>query len=437
MVLLALSMLATAMLSACGSEETPTTAPAGETTTTAPAPETTAPAPETTAPASTETTAPSGGFEGEVVIGALNSMTGVNAMGGAEQKWAQEQAVADINAKGGINVGGKQMELKIKFMDDRSESAQAVAGMEKLIKVEGVNLIVSSNNSAYSTAAAPVAEKYGAYFSVTNCWVDWIADGNYQWVGVVSTTPEQVAALPFAGLDLQPEGERPTRIGILTQDNADGQALGQSAVDAGKAAGYDVVEYQAIVPGTKDFSSVILKFKASEADVVFGLCAPVDAITFMKQVKEQNFSPKFIGGWMGFWPAEFWEALGPDAQYVIHDGFWSESGPNPGSAELGQKFRAAHDGRDSVSIGYPYANVQLLAMAIERAGSTDPAAVRDVIWGGTFEGTTMGDITVDERGVGLVNYIILQWIDGDRIPIYPPSDNPELRLQWFVPWGER
>lgn len=419
LTLFALILAVALLAAACGGDDETTTS-AGASTTVAPG---------------TETTSATGGFDGEVVIGVLNSMTGANAMGGAEQKWAQEQAAADINAKGGLDVGGQKMELKLKFMDDKSDSAESAAAMEKLIKVEGVKLAVSSNNSAYSLAAAAIAEKYGAYFSCTNMWVDWIDQEDYEWVGVVSTTPDQVAELPFSALDLQPEAERPQKFGILTQDNADGQALGQSAVKIGEQHGYEMVEYQANVPGAKDFSSIILKFKDSETEALFGLCAPADAITFMKQVKEQNFSPKFIGGWMGFWPAEFYQALGADANNVMHDGFWSEKGPNPGSAELGQKFRDAHNGDDSVSIGYPYANVQIMAMAIERAGSTDPAAVRDAIWGHTFEGTTMGDVTFNDEGIGLVNYIVLQWQDGERVPIYPPGEGAELR--WFVPWDER
>ena len=71
----------------------------------------------------------------------------------------------------------------------------------------------------------------------------------------------------------------------------------------------------------------------------------------------------------------------------------------PGCKELGEAYSASHDGDTSVSIGLPYAQVQILAQAIERAGSTDPGAVRDQIWNGTFEGTTMGDITYDEKGV--------------------------------------
>ena len=41
----------------------------------------------------------------------------------------------------------------------------------------------------------------------------------------------------------------------------------------------------------------------------------------------------------------------------------------PGAKELGETYKAEHDGLDSVSIGLFYANVQILKEAIERAGS--------------------------------------------------------------------
>ena len=40
----------------------------------------------------------------EIRVGAINSITGMNAMTGAECKWAYEQAVADVNKKGGVFV---------------------------------------------------------------------------------------------------------------------------------------------------------------------------------------------------------------------------------------------------------------------------------------------------------------------------------------------
>ncbi len=68
-------------------------------------------------------------------------------------------------------------------------------------------------------------------------------------------------------------------------------------------------------------------------------------------MKEQNWAPKYLFGYKGFWPVEFMKALGPDSDYICHDGFWSESFPYPGAKELGAAFTAAHDGATSVSIG--------------------------------------------------------------------------------------
>ena len=58
----------------------------------------------------------------EIRIGAHVSMTGMNAMTGAEQKWTYEQAVADINANGGVFVKdlNKKLPIKLILADDKS-----------------------------------------------------------------------------------------------------------------------------------------------------------------------------------------------------------------------------------------------------------------------------------------------------------------------------
>ena len=58
--------------------------------------------------------------ENAIRVGAIVSMTGMNAMTGAEQKWAYEQAVADINRNGGVYVKelDKKMPMNLIFADD-------------------------------------------------------------------------------------------------------------------------------------------------------------------------------------------------------------------------------------------------------------------------------------------------------------------------------
>jgi branched-chain amino acid transport system substrate-binding protein len=129
--------------------------------------------------------------------------------------------------------------------------------------------------------------------------------------------------------------------------------------------------------------------------------------------------------------------LGADANYIIHDGFWSEDLPYPGSKELGQAYRDSHDGLDSVSIGLPYAAVQVLAEAISNAGSVEPTAVRDAVWNNEFKGTTMGDAVYNEKGTAYKPFLALQWMDGKRIVLYPPEAAGTNQFQPMPAWDAR
>ena len=361
-------------------------------------------------------------------------MTGGNAMNGAETIWAQEKAVEDINAAGGIVLDGKHMEIELVFVDDKSDPNEGAAAVEKLIKVENVKLILSTMVSSINMPAAIVAEKYQALYHQVGTWSSVAREQNWQWSTDIFYSPRDAAGMPFLLWTKQPADATWSKWCVLNEDNADGQAFGAGMKAAAEAFHATIVASETFSPGTKDFSAVIMKFKEAGGDALVTLQAPPDAITFAKQLEEQNWSPVFIMGGRGFWPVEFPAALGPASDYFVHDGFWSEELGYPGCKELGEAYSASHDGDTSVSIGLPYAQVQILAQAIERAGSTDPGAVRDQIWNGTFEGTTMGDITYDEKGVSDILPLLLQWIDAERVLVFPGH---ETDLQLFAPWDQR
>lgn len=429
--LLVIGLVAALGLSACGDEDTETTAAPTETTA---APTDTSDEPTETTSAPDTTAAPAGEFQGEIVLGALASMTGQNAMTGAEMKWAYERAVKDINAAGGVKMPDGNYELKIEFVDDKTDATEGAAGAEKLIKAQGINLILSTNITPINLAAGIVAEKYEAYYQIATSWTDYIDAQDFKWVSDIFFTPQAATEIPFNVANLMPEAERPQKWCMMTEDNTDGEGMAGGAVAVSEAFGYETAMVERYTPGTKDFSSIILKLKQNNVDALITLIGSADAITFMKQMKEQNYSPKLLFGWKGFWPTEFMTSLGPDSDYAGHDGFWSEGNGAPGSAELGQAFKDEHDGLDSVSIGLSYANVQIMVQAIEKAGSTDPAAVRDEVFGGTFEGTTMGDVTYNEEGICDTVPYGLWWKDGKRVQYWPEAGNT---IEWFVPWDQR
>ena len=358
----------------------------------------------------------------DIRVGTINSLTGVNAMTAKEHLWAYKQAVDDINAAGGVYVKeyGKKLPLRLIVADDKSMPDQAAAAMERLIKKDKIDLALSSNITPINLAAATVCEKYGMYYQIVVSFLEDIEKMNYKWVSDHFAYISKIATQPFemwAGL---PEDQRPKRPALLMEDNMDGQGFGSGFKTRAKEYGYKFAVDEPFAPGTKDFSSILLKYKGAKVDAVIALLPPTDGITLLRQMKEQGLKIPFILGYKGFWPREFEQAMGPDANYIIHDGFWSDTLGHPGSDKL-QKAFIKEFGYDSVSVGLSYSNPQVLAMAIERAGTLDPGAVRDQVFGGTFEGTTMGTVTYKENGIAEMPFLALQWWDGKRMPVYPPA----------------
>ncbi len=366
----------------------------------------------------------------EIRVGAPNSITGMNAMTGAEHRWAYEQAVADINKKGGVYVKelGKRLPIKLIFADDKSTPDQGAAAMERLIKFDKIDLALSSNITPINIAAGTVCEKYKVYYQIVISWLDFIEKENFKWVSDMFTSTTEAARTPFLIWEAMPKDQRPKRPALLMEDNQDGQGFGMGFKAFAKEYGYTFAVDDPYAPGSKDFSSHILKYRAAKVDAILTLCSPTDGITLLRQMKEQGLKVPYIHGWKGFWPREFEKAMGKDANYIIHDGFWSDKSGAPGEKELQERFVKKFK-KDSVSVGLSYANPQILAMAIEKAGSFESAKVRDAVFGGEFKGTMMGDVKYNEKGLCFKPLIAMQWWNGKRMPIYPANPKVwELKL---------
>ena len=368
--------------------------------------------------------------EDAIRVGAIVSMTGMNAMTGAEQKWAYEQAVQDINNNGGVYVKelDKTMPLKLIFADDKSTPDQGAAAMERLIKMNNIDLALSSNITPINIAAGTKCEQYKVFFQIVYSWLDFIERENFKWVTDMFSSSSEAARIPFLLWQSLPEDKRPKKPALMMEDNLDGQGFGEGFKKFAEEYGYEFMVDDPYAPGSKNFSSHILKWKAAGVDALLWLGSPTDGITLLRQMKEQDLKLKYIHGWKGFWPTEFVEDLGSDANYIIHDGSWTEKSGAPGAKELGERFRKEFN-RDSVSVGLAYANPQILAMAIEKAGSYKSEKVRDAVFGGEFKGTVMGDVKFNEKGLAFKSHIALQWWNGERMPVYPEvPDVWELKL---------
>jgi branched-chain amino acid transport system substrate-binding protein len=244
----------------------------------------------------------------------------------------------------------------------------------------------------------------------------------------------QGAATPFETWNSLPESRRPMRSAVFVEDSTDGKPIGDLWTALAEKYGYKIVLYESIAMGTKDFSGQIIRAKSMGVDAILLFANVPEAVTFVRQMKRINLNVKFFYGMKGTWAAEFYEALGKDADYVFCDGFWSMDYPFKGARKLGKLFHKEF-GKYSVGAGMYYAVCQILWQAVEKAGTLDSAKVRRAVLDNKFD-TVMGKVDYDERGVALFPLAEFQWWNGKQEVVYP-FEYSKFKIKVAPPWNER
>jgi len=188
--------------------------------------------------------------------------------------------------------------------------------------------------------------------------------------------------------------------------------------EAGKTGGWQVVMHGEYAPGSKDFSDLILKAKAANAEAVFAIPTPPDGVTMVKQMKELGYTPKLNLMIRAADSPPWTKNLGKDGDWTVLAAGWHYAMKAPGVNEL----NAAHEkkfGRPSDPIvGPAYACVQILAAAISRAGVADRDKIRDAV-AATDMTTVIGPVKFRPDGTGIVQAAFAQWQNGKQELVWP------------------
>ncbi len=374
----------------------------------------------------------------EILIGSPLPMTGILAMEAAEQKWAYEEAIKDVNAKGGVFVKqyNKKLPVRLIVADGESDPGKAAAALERLVKVNKVDILLSSFTTNLVLPTSVAADKVRTYYHATTLFPELWRPQKFKWSTLYFFSVVEGAEVPFKVLTSIPAAERPKNLALLMEDTTDGRGLGGALQEASKKYNIPIAMVETMAVGAKDYAPQVLKLKSKDIDAVIMFSASQDAITFTRQLKEAGLSLKYFHGYKGTWTSDYAKALGKDAEYVIADGFWSEDFPHPGAKALGEKYFKKFDKR-SVSIGLYYALCQILWEAIEKAGTLDGQKIREAVLTTTFKGTTMGDVKYNPDGTALFDLGAFQWSNGQLKTVYPFNMSAGYKVKLAPPWDKR
>jgi branched-chain amino acid transport system substrate-binding protein len=344
----------------------------------------------------------SGSAFADVLLGVGGPITGPNAAFGAQLQKGAEQAVADINAAGGIN-GEK---IVISVGDDASDPTQGVSVANKFA-ADGVKFVVGHFNSGVSIPASEVYAENGILevtpaatnpvFTERGLWNTFRVCGRDDQQG-------EVAGKYIA------DTFKDAKVAVIHDKTPYGQGLADETKKALNAAGITEAMYEGVNTGDKDFSALIAKMKQAGVTLIYWGGLHTEAGLLIRQTADQGLkAPLFSGD--GIVSNELASIAG-DAVAGTYNTFGPDPRNNPNAKEVVEKFRAAGFEPEAYTL-YSYAATQIIAQAAAAAGSNDPQEVAKAIHEkGPFK-TVLGDLSFNEKGDRTdADYVVYQWKKG-------------------------
>jgi branched-chain amino acid transport system substrate-binding protein len=364
------------------------------------------------------------------VIGATLSLTGDLGGLGPPLKAGYEQEIADVNAAGGIAIGGTKEQLKLIVLDNDSNPSTASSQARELVLRDHAVALLGSATLPIVTPAALVAEQLRVPFLTSMTPVEAFANGDkdgwkYSWDFFFDE--QQQAADAARALASVPSNKKV----VLFTDSEPDAVVERPLYDAAfKAGGLDVVGDYTFPVGTTDFSAFIAEAKATGAELLAGQMAPADGVALWKQLKSLSFHPQAAFLADASDASYWWQSLGPIAQDTLSEGYWSPSQASAAqlakiTPTLGKKY-AGSASYAGAAIGYAVAEV--LTDAIAKAGSTNAGKLTRAI-SKTDAQTTAGLIRFNQfTHTAITPYYITQWQHGKLVQVQPLSAGVTLQL---------
>jgi branched-chain amino acid transport system substrate-binding protein len=294
--------------------------------------------------------------------------------------------------------------------------------------------------------ASEVAERQSMPF-VTGSISDQLSNRGFRHFFQVSPKASmfgraQVEIARKLGQEIGPEKNR---VAILFEDTDYGTSTSAGLRDTAEEMGFEIVLFESYPFDIPDAGPLVTRIARSEAEIVFPVSYLQDAILIIETLASRGVDVAIVGGGAGYLVPEFQAGLGPLSNLTFSVGSWNwdiEHAQPHGISEAyaertGEPFIHEHAGEG-------YCMARLIADALDRAGSADPAAVRDALAATDLDPPHPAAImpgsklSFDETGWNHnVHPVVIQWQDGKPRTVSPEVDASTEPVWPLPPWSER
>ncbi len=348
-----------------------------------------------------------------IKIGASAPKTGPLGAPAAVTHWPNIKLwVEEVNNRGGLKVGGKQMKVEVIELDDKTTADEAIKNITRLATVDKVDFIVTPYSTGINAATAPLIAKFGYPHIATTAASNSVEDFAKRWnnsVWMLGTSKQLAEGAADALKKLRDSGAIGKRVALVNVADAFGLELLNAGKPALQKAGFEIV-YEASYPlGTQDVAPIISAAKAANPDAFVAFSYPPDTFALTDQARIQKFD---VGAFYVGVGTAFPAYIGRFKDAA--NGVMGVGGFDPNSQAVAD-YRKRHKevtGVDADSWASPvtYAGLEILGQAIERAGTKDRAAVVAEIRKGPFK-TIIGEVDLKD-GINHKVWTVGQWQNG-------------------------
>jgi len=353
-----------------------------------------------------------------VTIGAYMCNTGDASTYGQSCTKGMQLRVKEINDQGGVL--GKPLRLVV--LDDQTKQEEVANAVKKLIEQEKVCVVIGEVLSTNSLTAAPICQRAGVPM-VTPCSTNPRVTQEGDYIFRVCFTDDFQG---YAGAVVAYQKLGANRAAILLDQSSDySKGLAEAFSEWFQKFDGVIVTEESYVQKDTDFRPQLTNIKQLGADVIYvpGYYKEVGLI--VKQARQLGITQPLIGGdgWDSPKVVEVGGAAALDCYYTNH-----YSPDDERAAEFVAGYKAEYGKVPDALAALGYDGVGLVVDAIERAGKTDPKAIRDALaQTKDFKGAT-GDITMDAQRNPTKRAAVLAIRQTERGPapklyaeVFPPS----------------
>lgn len=311
-----------------------------------------------------------------IAIGGAFNLTGGQASMDGPAKNGAQLAIDAINAKGGVN--GKP--LKLIVYDAKTDPAVQASIGSQLINSDKVPVIIGFSDSDPVLAVAPNAQKAGIPFLTIGATSPKLPDqvGDDMFLTAFGDNTQAAVGAAFAIQDLKAK-----TVYVIEDTGAEYTTLlSKYFREAFEHLGGKIIGRDTYKTGDKTFTAQITKIKAlpTKPDFLFISAQPTEVGLIVRQVRQSGINLPILGG-DGYDTPLLIEVAGKAANNVF---FTTHTLISPDSTGAVKDFydaykKAYNTAPENSFAALGYDSVLLVADAMKRAGSADPAKIRDAL----------------------------------------------------------